>query len=158
MQFLLYLPLLITLISPIEERHAVYISVVEIEVNEIRVKVFSDDLRDAIRNHAGVIAEDNTTDFCNKYQQEIERYFSEKLSLVINDESIPFKYESATDEGDSYWIKFQFDQEENWRSIEVEDKHFMELFPTQSNIIKVNGPALRFGRLSVNQTSCSFEF
>lgn len=158
MLFLSYLSLCLFLVSPIEDEHAVYISVVEIEARQIRVKVFSDDLRDAIRSHAGIVSDSSALDYCNKYQKEIHQYFSEKLTLVINDKEIPFRFQAASDEGDSYWINFSFSMDEEWNSIQITDKHFMEMFPGQSNIIKVNWPDLRFGKLSADETSCSFEF
>lgn len=158
MQFFTYLSLFIIVTGPSVERHAVYISVVEIEAKEIRVKVFSDDLRDAIRNHSGVTSDSSITNYCDRYQSEIQQYFAQKLTLIINQNKTPFQYQKSSEEGDSYWITFGFTVEEDWKSIKVEDRHFMELFPTQSNIIKVNWPELRFGRLNMAQPSCSFEF
>lgn len=158
MLILSYLSLLMILVNPVEDRHAVYISVVEIEAKQVRVKVFSDDLRDAIRNHARITPDTSVMNFCERYQKEIQGYFNEKLTLTINNTKVPYQYQSTSEEGDSYWITFGFTIEEDWKSIQVEDKHFMELFPTHSNIIKVNWPTLRFGRLSASQTSCSFEF
>ncbi|MDW3196036.1 MAG: DUF6702 family protein [Cytophagales bacterium] len=158
MLFFSYLSLLLVLVNPSEDNHAVYISVVEIEASQIRVKVFSDDLRDAIRSHAGIVPDSSVVHYCSKYQKEINQYFSEKLTLVINEKEIPFQFHTASDEGESYWISFGFSMEEEWKSMQVEDKHFMEMFPGQSNIIKVNWPDSRFGRLNASETSCSFEF
>ncbi len=158
MHFLPYISLLIMFANPTAERHAVYISVVEIEAKEIRVKVFSDDLRDAIRNYAGITSDSSITNYCDRNQKEIQQYFSEKLSLFINGTKIPYQFQEASEEGDSYWITFSFATVPEWKSIKVEDRHFMELFPTQSNIIKVNWPDLRFGKLNMAQPSCSFEF
>lgn len=146
------------LVSPSKERHAVYISVVEIEAKTIRIKVFSDDLRDAIRNHTGITSDSSTTNYCDRYQNEIQQYFYQKLTLTINESNVAFQYKESSEEGDSYWITFGFTKEEDWKSVKVEDKHFMELFPTQSNIIKVNWPELRFNRLTLGQPSCTFEF
>lgn len=157
MLFFSYLSVLMTLSGAINEPHAIYISVVELESDEIRVKVFSDDLRDAIRNHTGVQSV-SIDDFCAKYQKEIQQYFGEKLRLKINEAEVPYQYKIATEEGDSYWITFSFIKSGDWKSVKVEDTHFMELFPTQSNIIKVGWPDLRFGKIRAGETSCSFEF
>lgn len=158
MLFLSAFSLFLVLTGPLKEDHAVYISVVEIEAKNIRIKVFSDDLRDAIRNHAGIVSDSMVTDYCSRYRKEIYQYFNEKLKLIINEKEAPFQFKKATDEGDSYWINFEFNVEEDWESLQIEDTHFMEMFPGQSNIIKVSWPVQRFSRLSANETSCHFKF
>ena len=158
MLHLSYLSLLFFFASPGEDRHAVYISVVEIEAEKIRVKVFSDDLRDAIRNDTGIVPDTAVSDFCDRHHEEIQQYFMKNLKIKINEKPVAYHYESASFEGDSYWINFGFIPEQEWKSIYIEDKHFMELFPSQSNIIKVKATDLRFDRLTSSKTSCSFEF
>lgn len=153
-----YLSLLIAAGNTDETPHAVYISVVEITTGEIKVKVFTDDLMDAIRNHSKSVSNASEAEFCGRHRKELQNYFKEKLKVRINQKPVSFNYHSSSQEGDSFWISFDFSMNETWKSIRVEDRHFMELFPTQSNIVKINGPAQRFGKLSATQASCSFEF
>lgn len=138
--------------------HAVYISVVEINQQEIRVKVFQDDLQDALRNFNPKSPAIRTNFHCGESGELLSRYFSQKLKVEVNDQNLELDFGSCSEEGDSYWITFITNGPEEWHSISVKDNHFMELFPTQSNIIKINSPEQHFCRLSMSQPTCSFEF
>ena len=127
-------------ISINESDHAVYISVLEIDSRNMRVKVFSDNLEDAIRNES----------------VSIEVYFQKKIKLQINDQNVNFDLKEVNVKGDSHWITFQLDVSEEWQSFYLEAAYFIELFPDQINVVKVLSDKPRFFRLSKRNTSCSF--
>lgn len=138
--------------------HAIYISVIEIsknqEVTEIRVKVFQDDLQNAIKNYSGVVALTAPEVFPQKYSNEIESYFREHLK--VND--LSYQLKSSELNGDSYWFTFLSENAE-WTKINATADYLMELFPTQENILKVllNGET-RFCRLNIKNRSCEISY
>ena len=71
-----------------EYEHAIYISVLEIDKKEIKVKVFTDNLQDAIRNDAYNYIPSTEANFHIVNQPAIEWYFQKKIQLKINDKSV----------------------------------------------------------------------
>ncbi len=153
---LTYLSALVLLCHPVASDHAVYISVVEITEERVQVKVFTDDLQNAIRNYDSNYRQVSDGQFCSENRLLIQRYFQSHLTIKINGQPIVLRYTSASKEGDSYWVSFDMPQMGIWQSIEVTDKHFMELFPTQANIIKIMAGKQRFCKLTVNKPDCKF--
>ena len=145
-----------------EDEHAIYISVVEIEhkeitSSEIRVKVFKDDLRDVIKNNEGeVIA---NLEYCPKNISDLENYFNKTIEIQIDDQKLTLKHESCSLEGDAYWFFFSSEAPSAWNSISIKDIHFLELFPTQSNIVKViDGANEKLIRLNKNNSQVIVKF
>lgn len=138
--------------------HAIYISVIEIRkqenITEIKVKVFQDDLQNAIKNYSGVVVLTAPEAFPQKYPNEIESYFREHLK--VND--LSYQLKSSELNGDSYWFTFLSENAE-WTKINATADYLMELFPTQENILKVllNGET-RFCRLNIKNRSCEISY
>ncbi|MEM9328961.1 MAG: DUF6702 family protein [Bacteroidota bacterium] len=144
------------LMLDLRSEHAVYISVVEITDGRVEVKVFTDDLQNAIRNFDPNMKMAQDDQFCRENRNTIQSYFQRNLKIDINDKPMEFSYASATTEGDSYWIVFDMGKVGTWKTVSVEDRHFMEIFPTQTNIIKIIGGKQRFCKLTIGDPSCSF--
>ena len=123
-----------------EADHAVYISVLEIDQQQMKVKVFEDNLQDALRNDSNTV----------------EGYFRKKIKLKINGNAVGFDFENKKVEGDSYWITFRLHEHEEWQSFSLEANYFMELFPDQTNVVKVLTEEPQFFRLSIFNPKCSF--
>ncbi|MEM9897420.1 MAG: DUF6702 family protein [Bacteroidota bacterium] len=138
MGYLLFIPLYLSL--SIISDHAIYISVLEIDNQRMKVKVFSDNLNDAIRNDAN----------------SIEGYFQKKIKLKVNEMNVSFTLDEVTEEGDSYWITFKLSTPNKWNSFYLEADYFMELFPDQTNVVKVIGEKPQFFRLTKLNPTCSF--
>lgn len=135
-------------------RHAVYVSVIEIEQTALTIKVFKDDLHDAIRSSKDYQASNDTL-FCELNREAIESYFQQQLQLIPNGRKVEITYAHATAEGDSYWLIFSFQDQGIWQTLEVTDTHFMELFPSQTNIIKLHtSTGQHFCRLNATNPSC----
>ena len=138
---ILFFPLFIHLLFPTANtEHAIYLSVLELDGQEMKVKVFTDNLEDAIKNDAS----------------SIEGYFQKKINLQINEEKLSFCLKEMTEEGESHWITFGFNAPETMKSLHLEASYFMELFPDQTNVVKVIGDKLYFFRLTKFNPSCSF--
>ena len=148
-------------ITPATE-HAIYISVVEIENmnttgSEIRIKVFKNDFRDAIRNDGGETIPE--IDACPKNSMDLENYFNKNLELSIDKQTLPLRYRSCSLEGDAYWFIFSAETPINWTTIHIKDTHFFELFPTQSNIIRIiNGEDEKLIRLTKGNSEAIVTF
>jgi len=136
--------------------HAIYISVLEIDAKEMKIKVFTDNLQDAVRNHKGDVSFTGDIDFPEANELAVEEYFREKISLKINEKEIDLFIRTITLEGDSYWITLALEAPEKWQSFYLEATYFMELFPDQSNMVKVKKDKPKFYRLTKSDPSCSF--
>jgi hypothetical protein len=138
--------------------HAIYISVVEIDVDQqtIAVKVFQDDFQDALRNRDeerfnGSVMENNL--------QLADEYFKEKLILRdLRKQPIDFTLHKIEAVGDVYWLHFTYIQPLNG-NVEVQATILLELFPTQQNIIAVKKDGDRsFARLTQEKSTEKFDF
>ena len=138
--------------------HAIYISVLEFDNQELKVKLFTDDLQDAIRNFSEDFKPGENNSFLQQNEGIIEAYFNQKINLKINGQQIRVKFQQGTVEGDSYWITFGLGNVGEWKTLSLSDTHFMELFPNQQNIVKVMGEKPRFCKLNSQNKNCSFNF
>jgi hypothetical protein len=123
--------------------HALYLSSTELKFKEkeilITVKVFSDDLRDAIKNHdpasyqSGELAH-----FVDANSKLIEDYFRLYLTLKNEkDNTLTLHYMGSSIEGDAHFIQLSAPLKEQEIALSVTASFFIELFPTQMNIVVV---------------------
>lgn len=140
------------------EDHAIYISVLEIEEKqsrtELRVKVFTDDLANAVKNsftNDVVMIED----FPSENEALIEAYFKDHLILKSKSRELDYYFIEYKTVGDSYWFTFEV-----LGSIgllhSIKADYFMELFPTQQNIVTlfdISGEK-KYCRLTVDNKTC----
>ncbi|MEM7368263.1 MAG: DUF6702 family protein [Bacteroidota bacterium] len=152
---------------PIDPTHAIYIGVISIEqesgtdaeMARMEIKVFSDDLEDAIANFSGKRLSVDTKQACESTQIALQTYFSQHLNLRINGLEHSINWDSCEIVGDTHRIHLSFPAIPKWEQIEIQASFFLELFPTQTNIIKiVYDGKKRFGKLSGNSTTFSTSF
>lgn len=130
-------------IAMIASFHAIYLSVIDIKVDsanqvaDVSVKVFTDDLQDAVRNF-GASVQASEEQFPAANVEIITKYFQEHLRISVNQELRPLTYVSARKENDAYFIDFAISIDVELKSVEVLADYFMELFPTQSNVVKMD--------------------
>lgn len=147
------------LIAPTSEGdHAIFISVLEVDSHQMKIKVFTDNLQDALRNDTGHLPPSTQGNFHIKNAHAIASYFRKKVQLQINEKEVDLNFLEATLEGDSYWITFELDFQEKWRSLKLEATYLFELFPFQTNVVKVMGEKQHFFRLSKHKPDCSVTF
>ena len=124
------------------DNHTMYISVVEIEKavgntnGHIRVKLFANDLEDAIFNFSQQRIDLNEGN-CKPNAALINDYFDAHLGVKISDEIIKYSLSSCEENDLSIWLNFNFISNANWKTVEVKADYLMELFPTQSNIVNI---------------------
>jgi len=136
--------------------HALYIGVVKINCteksNEVFVQVFKDDLQDAIRQHEPAFKAAEDLLFCEQNQEAISHYFNLHLQCHFDDQPAPLRWQKASLVNDSYLFHFQIQTPEQWQKIAVTADFFMELFPSQSNVIQVKkGEVQRYGRTTIRK-------
>ncbi len=148
-----------------KESHGIYISVVEIDHRNIaenaavRLKVFTDDLENALRNKYKKSFTLIGKNGCNTYDDDIEDYFRKHLNLRVNTGAIDITLDSCEENGDSLWLTFSTSAKGDWSTVEVKADYFMELFPAQSNVVSVYyGEQKLFLRLTVDKKSDQLTF
>jgi hypothetical protein len=139
---LLFLSMLLLCSAFRAPEHALYLSVSEVKLqpegkSTIRIKVFSDDLQNAIRNYSSAYQHDGLQEFFEKNERLIMQYFQEHLQMSINGKPVRYSYQEHSVEQDAHFITYRFSWEGEATKISMEADFFMELFPTQTNIIKV---------------------
>ena len=79
---------------------------------------------------------------------------AEKLKIKIDDNNCELTYYDAKVENDAHFLTFTFEPVQQLDNLEVRAVFFMELFPTQNNVIKVKkGSEERFVRLTQGKSS-----
>jgi len=141
--------------------HAVFLSLTEGEVAgrviHFRVKVFSNDLQDALKNHSpSEYTPADLNQFFSLNEDVAKNYFEEHFQLWIDKESLALHLEEFDIEGDAHFISFRASIPEHLKELTVKASFFMELFPTQINVVKVKKGAqlkyLRFDKPDAPQT------
>ena len=123
--------------------HALYLSMTEIQLNadgtgEIEIKVFSDDLQNALKNYSGTYQPADLQNFFSKNKALAAEYFGAHLHLLLNEDIIKYQLVNYEIENDAHFITFQFRNPLDANRLSLEADFFMELFPTQTNVVKVN--------------------
>ncbi len=145
--------------------HAIYIAVVEINhksratTAEVVIKVFTNDLEDALFNaykkHTKLESEDN----CEAHGLLFEKYFSTHFSCVINDQERQISFKNCEKNEDTLWLRFDMTCPERWNNLRLTADFLMELFPTQSNVISVfHGDKKKYFRLTNSKKSRQIRF
>jgi hypothetical protein len=148
-----------------EEDHALYISVIQIQQIaekspvQINIKVFTDDLQSALRNEFSDYSPVLEEILCQEKRVFISAYFSKHLTIQINEKNCHLTLMDCQKEGEVYWLKFEMENSEKWEKLKVKADFFMELFPTQSNIVNVAyGGEKRYARITKNDIFCETTF
>ena len=145
--------------------HAIYLSVVEVDRKDIstpavvRIKVFADDMEDALANQSGTRMTLLNPAGCLPARPAIENYFQQYLSLAVNEEPVKLELTHCEPVGDALLLYFQTTQNNPWRTITVSATFLMELFPSQSNVLSVYyGQEKRFAHLNKSKSATTFRF
>lgn len=144
MPILLILTILSTCYSGLDNNtdHAIYVSVIEIKESgksnktSLEMKLFADDLEDAIQNHSGIRTDLRNKD-CKDSEALIINYFEDHFLLKINSKKIAIVFVSCELNDMSLWLDFQLDTPDKWQSVEIKADYLIELFPTQSNVVSI---------------------
>ncbi len=116
--------------------HAIYISVAEVVVDEdvidVDIKIFSDDLLDALRNENPVLKSKlNDMD-----SQELGAFFDKHFHIWGDGQELDLRYTHHSIEGDSHFVHLEGLQDSSIISYGVQSSYLFDIFPTQQNIVK----------------------
>ena len=121
----------------LDSSHAIYVSVLEVEQGSIMVKVFANDLEDAIFNYAqqrlSLVSGD-----CSKGKALFTSYFRDHLVIKIDGKEQKYSYQSCEVNDISLWLTFEFSSPAVWKEVEITADYLIELFPTQSNVVSIS--------------------
>lgn len=140
------------------DEHAFYLSVMELsmtaegQTGALTVKVFSDDLEDALFHEEGLKRGIRNAPETSAYRPALTRYFNRHILLKINGQEARLKWEKGEKEQDTHWLYFTFPTDSPWQTLDLKADYFMELFPSQTQVVKIQGqgPAIH-ARLSPSQ-------
>ncbi|NQZ77054.1 MAG: hypothetical protein HRT61_13270 [Ekhidna sp.] len=132
---------LLTSLSICSERHAIYLSVTEIALfknnAELNIKVFSDDLRDVLKNYdASQYQSGDLQTFYSLNVKLSSAYFNQFFKMESQAEEIQLEHVGYHIENDAHFIQFHCSLPEQ-TSLTLNAQFFMELFPTQINVVKI---------------------
>ncbi len=165
MNFLLF-SLLLSLSATEALPHAFYLAVVQLDhaaggaTARVTVKVFTDDLQDALRNAFPDEFRPVTTDaFCERLGEQAGRYFARHFTCTINGEERPMTLQRCELQNDVYLLQFELACPADWRELRVKADFFMELFPSQTNVLSIlHGEEKGYFRLTKGAEACTVAF
>ncbi len=120
--------------------HAIYISVIELtiingEVDEMQVKIFADDLADAVRAERGLIIPIDT-EYSEEHLKEIESYFEKHLFIKSRSSNKYFSIKGYSREDQASWFVLGLEQIIHRGDVLVAD-YLTELFSSQTNMLRL---------------------
>jgi len=122
------------------------------------VKVFADDLEDAIFNQAQQ-RPDLLNGSCKQSKILISNYFKKHLIFKIDGKEQDYVYLSCEVNDISLWLTFELNSPATWGEVEITADYLMELFPTQSNVVSITYQSdKRMFRLTNGSTSETLSF
>jgi len=124
--------------------HPFHVSVSEIFYNEknesfeITMKVFTDDLENALRAYSkyDIYLDDNLDE--KGISKWIREYLQLNFSLEVNGQKVEPLFLGAEAEMDAVWCYLEVRDIRNIKSIHVHNSVLMELFPDQVNLVHVD--------------------
>lgn len=102
------------------------------------VKVFSDDLLNALRNDLQASVPMFEDSICQSYSSNVSVYFTRHLEIKINGRDVSYTLTNCRSMGGSHWLSFAIDAPHDWLEIGITADYFLELFPTQSNVLTLH--------------------
>ena len=131
----------IVIMKPQGLNHAIYIGLIDIEIEtqeiNMSVKVFSDDLEDAIQLDNGErVKIVGQTDFSDLLTI-IETYIIRKSKVYLDDVAQKFHIASCENQGDTTWIFLSGEINSSYETVRVDNQLFFEIFDTQTNVVKI---------------------
>ncbi len=135
-----------------ENLHPIYTTITQLEYNakthetELSIKVFYDDMEKALREQHS-----NIKDFGLSTGKEnpetdafINDYFQKSIAIKINNKSCKLKFIGKEyDKGDILWCYFTIDNKKAFKTVEMTNSIFTELYPKQTNIVQITQSKIR---------------
>ena len=145
--------------------HALYLGTIQLkheageERAQMNIKVFSDDLQSAVRNSSADFQTGPLSNLFEKNEALIRAYFRQHTNLTINGQVIAPILSKWEQQNDVHLLTFELSCPAQWQEVEFKANFFMELFPTQSNVVSImNGEHRQFARLNKQKSNCQAKF
>lgn len=145
--------------------HALYLGTIQLkhEAGEdhahMHIKVFSDDLQSAIRNASADFQIGPLSNLFEKNEALIKAYFRQHTNIIINGQLTTPTLSKWDQQNDVHLLTFELSCPTQWQEVEFKANFFMELFPTQSNVVSImNGEHRQFARLNKQKSNCQAKF
>ena len=139
----------------VSQAHEFYLSMIDVshrdttDMAKFTVKVFTDDLENALYNMDKTVISFNKTTVDSSNLNALSRYFDAHLKIAINGSTVHLKCADWEIKGESTFIYFHSICPTHWSDLELMADYFMELFPTQMHVVQVyNLTERRFIRLT----------
>lgn len=123
--------------------HPLHLSVVDIHHNtenrslEITQRLFADDLEDALRQFTGGKVDVLNPPDPDHLKKIIGDYVRQNFDLYLNDKAAKLNYLGYEREEDAIWVYLEVPKVPDFRSIEVTNTVFFEMFDDQTNLINI---------------------
>lgn len=145
--------------------HKFYVSLVEISYNradsafEITMKIFTDDLENAVQNQYGMNLKLGTKRENKKADSLIYGYLQNKFGIETDGTAFPLVFVGKEVEMDITWIYLEMDNISAVHKLIIKDHMITEIYDDQVNLINVNYLGKKHSLLlHKNKISGSIEF
>ncbi|CAM3451645.1 DUF6702 family protein [Aequorivita lipolytica] len=160
--------LLLVLVFPLvsaTSAHKFYVSITKIEyVKEkkslqIITKIFTDDIEDALQQRYDASISLDTNKETEVADEDLKKYILQKLKIKVNGKPVKLTYIGKEYDTDMLIAYLEVTDVANLKSIEIENKVLLEMFPDQQNIIHLKTPNSRKSLiLDSDESSGKLEF
>lgn len=129
--------------------HKFYVSITKIEyVKEkkslqIITKIFTDDIEDALQQRYHLSISLDTKKETEAADEYVQKYIIQKLNIKVNGKPVQLNYIGKEYDVDMLVAYIEVANITDLKSLEVENKILMEMFPEQQNIIHLKTPNSR---------------
>ncbi|WP_026450570.1 DUF6702 family protein [Aequorivita capsosiphonis] len=121
--------------------HKFYVSITKIEYvkekNSIQIitKIFTDDMENALRKRYDPTISLNTKKETEVAVEDLKKYILQKIKIKVNGKPVQLNYIGKEYDTDMLVAYMEVTDVKELKTIEIENKVLMEVFPEQQNII-----------------------
>lgn len=151
-----YLLLIFSLVilSSFEGDHDIHVSVTDIDIEqdgdvEITIKVFLDDLMNAVGLEAGTELPENYTGS----DEMIKEFLEDTFILELNGEKVPIDIVDTSASLPAVWITIEYKLQDAISSLDLENKMLLDLFDDQTNMVNVDVKGTRYSELMDHEST-----
>ena len=143
----------------LKPEHAFYVSITDIayleskQELEVQIKIFADDLEDDIRSSQNKLVklQDGVSE---SEASVVHQYLLDKVEILLDGKAPEIRMLSCKQEGDAIFSVYKGSLQTKPSVINVTNTVLIDLFPTQSNIIRLKGKAAQ-GLLKLDKKNTS---
>ncbi len=144
--------LLLLLVFPLvsaTSAHKFYVSITKIEyVKEksslqIITKIFTDDIEDVLKQRYDASISLDTKKETEAADEDLKKYLLQKMNISVNGKPVKLDYIGKEYDTDMLVAYIEVKDVKELKTIEIENKVLMEMFPEQQNIIHLKTPESR---------------